>query len=127
MKRLLLPLFIVSLLFITACDNNRPAGPSSVAGVAEEGTVTLADIGSLHCRPCLMMMPILARLEKDYQGQAAVKFIDVEKEPEAGRRLQIMTIPTQIIYDRKGKEVLRHVGFFPEDQLRKALDKVVGR
>jgi len=86
----------------------------------------MVEIGSTHCKPCQMMMPILEDLKKVYKGRVAVAFIDVDKYPQQAQKLQIMTIPTQIIYDRQGKEVLRHIGFFPEDQLTAELDRILG-
>ncbi len=124
---------LVVLVLLAGCSSGpdqtgrgaASATRHSPPGVAVAGTVTVVDAGSLHCKPCLMMMPILDRLEKDYQGRAAVKFIDVNKDPDTARALGVVTIPTQILYDRDGNEILRHIGFFPEEELRGALDKVL--
>ncbi|MFT7879747.1 MAG: thioredoxin family protein [Sulfurimonas sp.] len=44
-------------------------------------------------------------------------FINVKKEREVASRLNIMMIPTQIIYDKAGKEVYRHIGMLSKDEL----------
>jgi hypothetical protein len=41
-----------------------------------------------------------------------VEFIDVWKNPDAGKAYGVEMIPTQIFFDAAGKELYRHVGFF---------------
>ena len=117
---------IALVLLMAACGPNQGTGNAAAADeVAEPDMITLVDLGSLHCKPCLMMMPVLDALKKEYAGRAAVKFINVDKSPKIARKLRIMTIPTQIIYDRQGKEVLRHVGFYPKADLERQLDRLL--
>jgi thioredoxin 1 len=90
----------------------RAVGPAMVVPV--KGMVTLVDVGAASCIPCKMMAPILEKLEKKYEGKAAVVFIDVRHYPDQARRLGIQGIPTQIFYDANGKEVQRHIGYMSE-------------
>lgn len=76
------------------------------------GKVTMVDLGAKKCIPCKMMAPILEELEKEYKDRAAIVFIDVWENPDAGRKYGIGIIPTQIFYDASGKEMLRHEGFY---------------
>ena len=62
------------------------------------------------------MAPIIEKLEKDYKGKAAIMFIDVWKEPDQSKRFGIRAIPTQIFYDKEGKEMYRHEGFLSEER-----------
>jgi len=71
-----------------------------------------------------MMAPILEKLDKDYKGKAAILFIDVWKDPDQAKRFGIQTIPTQIFYDKQGKEVLRHSGFMSEEAIVTQLKKM---
>jgi len=64
-----------------------------------------------------MMQPILAELRKEYPGKLQVDFIDVWKDESAGQRYGIQAIPTQIFFDANGKEVFRHVGFYPKAEI----------
>lgn len=82
-----------------------------------KGVVTMIDLGAKKCVPCKMMAPILKKMEKKYDGRAAIVFIDVWKHRDQARRFGIRAIPTQIFYDADGKEVSRHVGFMPEDDI----------
>lgn len=125
MRQLLLAIPLIFFLTLSACGHKNEAAVNKVRGVAVPGTVTLVDIGSMYCKPCLMMLPVLDALKKEYRGRAVVKFIDVNKNMDVARSLKIMTIPTQIIFDRQGREVSRHVGYIPKAELKKKLDKVL--
>jgi len=95
--------------------------------VPVKDTVTIVDLGAKTCIPCKMMMPVLDAVEKEYAGRAAVVFIDVRENPEQGQKSGIRAIPTQIFYDRQGKEVLRHEGFFDKDAISAVLDRLLAQ
>ena len=108
------------VLILTVCLILISSGSFSVAEELEipvPGLVTMVDLGAKKCIPCKMMAPIMEDLEKEYKGRAAIVFIDVWENPDAGRKFGIRSIPTQIFYDANGKEVLRHVGFFDKDAI----------
>jgi len=100
------------------------AEPGMPPDVPVKGMVTMVDLGAKSCIPCKMMAPIMEKLEKDYKGRAAILFIDVWKEPDQAKRFDIRTIPTQIFYDKEGKEVLRHTGFMSEEAIVTQLNKM---
>jgi thioredoxin 1 len=79
----------------------------------------LLDLGSHSCIPCKMMMPILDELKKEYTGIFKVEFIDIKDNPVAGDKYNLEAIPTQIFIDASGKELFRHVGFFPKEEILK--------
>ncbi len=111
-------IFCLSVLLLFA----RPAVLfATAAEVPVKGMVTLVDLGAGECIPCKMMAPILAKLEKRYSGKAAVVFLDVWKDEAPARRFGIRTIPTQIFFDKKGKEVYRHEGFLSEEEIVRRL------
>lgn len=88
------------------------------------GMVTMVDIGAKKCIPCKMMAPIMEELEKEYQGKAAIVFIDVWENPSAGNKFGIQLIPTQIFYTAEGKEVMRHEGFLDKESIVAELRKL---
>jgi len=77
----------------------------------------LIDLGADKCIPCKAMAPILEGLKKEYAGRFDVEFIDVWKNPDAGKQYGIEMIPTQIFYDASGKELFRHQGFFGKEDI----------
>jgi len=86
--------------------------------------VTMIDLGAKKCIPCKMMAPILEKIEKNYKGKAAIIFIDVWKNKDQAKRFGIRAIPTQIFFNKKGKEVYRHVGFMGEKAIIEQLKKM---
>ena len=125
---------LVAVVAVFAAKQNRskPAEPAATPALAvplaETTSATnqpaalprLVDLGADKCIPCKMMAPILEDLKTTYAGQVQVEFIDVWKNPDAGEQYGIRSIPTQIFYDASGKELFRHEGFFPkEDMLSK--------
>lgn len=85
--------------------------------------VTFIELGSVRCIPCKQMQTVMKSIEKNYGNQVKVVFYDVwtpEGKP-FGEKYGIEEIPTQVFLDENGKEFLRHVGFFPEEELIKML------
>jgi thioredoxin 1 len=89
-----------------------------------KGMVTMIDLGATECVPCKMMAPILEKLKKDYEGKAAIIFIDVWKNNDPARRYGIRAIPTQVFFDAGGREVNRHVGFMSEKDIVDQLNRM---
>jgi len=101
---------------------------SAFAAEAQEPVVTnapakqpthprLVDLGADKCIPCKMMAPVLTQLRSEYEGRMDVEFIDVWKNPDAGKAYKIKLIPTQIFFDASGKELFRHEGFFSKQDI----------
>lgn len=88
------------------------------------GMVTMVDIGAHSCIPCKMMTPIIEELSKEYEGRAAIAFIDVWVNQDEAQKYEIRSIPTQIFYDAKGKERYRHVGFLSKEDIVRQLTKL---
>jgi len=86
-------------------------------GPSASGLPRLIEIGSVTCIPCKMMKPILDELRQEYAGRLQVDFIDVQVDPEAAGTYGIRVIPTQIFLDAGGKELFRHEGFFPKEDI----------
>lgn len=100
------------------------AAKEDPGNVPASGMVTMVDLGARSCIPCKMMAPIMEKLEKEYEGKAAIVFIDVWQDRSQGARFGIRAIPTQIFFDKNGQEVYRHVGFMPEDAIVGQLEKM---
>ena len=81
------------------------------------GRPSLVNFGSDGCRPCDMMTPIRNAIQTEYAGKLNVLFVHVRKEQVLAARYGIESIPVQILFDAKGREVFRHVGFWPKEQI----------
>lgn len=91
--------------------------PAAKLQKAKKQLPKLVDLGATKCIPCKMMAPILEELKKEYRGKLEVVFIDVWENRGETEKYGIQSIPTQIFYDENGKEIFRHVGFYPKDQI----------
>jgi thioredoxin 1 len=100
------------------------AEPAAVPEIPVKGMVTMADFGAPFCAPCKAMYPFLERLEKEYKDRAAIIVLDVGKSPELCDQFGISELPTQVFYNKQGKEVLRHKGFMKEEAIVKQLKKM---
>ena len=88
------------------------------------GNPTLAEFGRGTCIPCKQMKPILEELAQEYEGKLNVVIVSVDLYAALTRQYEIMVIPTQIFLDKDGKEVSRHVGFFPKADIITELAKI---
>jgi thioredoxin 1 len=113
-------IFFVAIAFLVQAQGSQ----DSLREVPTKGMVTMLDLGAKKCIPCKMMAPILEKLTKEYKGRASIVFIDVLQNPDQARRFGIRAIPTQIFFDKDGKQVYRHVGFMSEDAIVLQLQKM---
>lgn len=109
--------------------STEPATPTTTLASTEASTesatpMTAAktlprflELGADKCIPCKMMQPILDELRAEYPGKLQVDFIDVWKNPKEADRYNVQGIPTQIFFDANGKEVFRHYGFYPKEDI----------
>ena len=123
----ILRLFLAIAFLATA--SSALASPSSlISGDPQEvpikGMVTMVDVGAKACIPCKMMIPVIESLSAEYEGRAAIVFIDVWKNPDETPKYGIRAIPTQIFYDKDGKEFMRHEGYFSKEEIIKVLTKL---
>ena len=101
------------IIALTELPRTLPAGQHEAA----KGLPAVLDFGRGQCIPCKMMKPILEELGKELAGKVEVKIIDVGEEGETADRFNINIIPTQVFLDAGGKEVYRHEGFMPKEDI----------
>ena len=70
------------------------------------------------------MKPILEELSVEYKYELNVVIVEVDDNVDLTRQFGIMMIPTQIFLDSDGKEVFRHVGFYPKEEIIVQLKKM---
>jgi len=92
-------------------------------GIFEKNTTRalprLLDFGAHKCNPCIMMAPIIEELINEYQDMFEVEFVDIwqVENKERATAHKIKSIPTQIFFDFKGRELWRHEGFFSKEDI----------
>jgi len=118
-----------TIFFPCNCQVEPPQASAVVDTAAQKdlvpkGTVTMIDLGANSCIPCKMMAPIMENLKKTYEGKAAIRFVDVYQNKAQAQVFGIRAIPTQIFFDKNGREVYRHEGFLGEAAIVEQLKKM---
>lgn len=87
-----------------------------------KGKPYFLEVGSDSCYSCQVMGSMLYKVTQKHP-EYNIHFINVKKERRAAYDLKVMMIPTQIIYDKNGKEVYRHIGALSTNELYKILEE----
>ena len=74
------------------------------------------------CQPCRLMEPALRKLDQEYEGRAAIREINTSEYPELVPYFRIAAVPTQILFDKDGKELGWHQGYMDESSMRQAIE-----
>ncbi|MDD5287887.1 MAG: thioredoxin family protein [Dehalococcoidales bacterium] len=96
----------------------------NLGAVIKSGVPVIAEFGRGTCIPCKEMKPILENLAVECKGKLYVAIISVDEYYNLAVQSKIMAIPTQIFYDGNGKEVARHIGFWPKEEIVTQLKKM---
>ncbi len=128
--RIFLLLAVVLLLSPVAmgCQSGPPAEsgltsmplPQAIAN----GKPTIAEFGRGTCIPCKQMKPILEELAKDFEGKLNVVIVSIDDYQALTSHYRIAAIPTQVVFDSEGKELGRHIGLWPKDQIMRILPQL---
>ncbi len=95
--------------------------PAELDSALKAGVPLIVEFGGETCIPCMKMQPVLQDLRMRLGKRARVSNFWIQPNPEVARRHQIMVMPTQIIFDAKGREIFRHMGYFAQPDFEKAL------
>ncbi len=84
----------------------------------------LVDFWAAWCAPCQMLMPVLAKLADEYQGQFIVAKVNSDEQIELARQYGIRSLPTLKLF-RHGQIVDEIMGAQPESVIRELIDRHV--
>ena len=76
------------------------------------------------CGPCAAVRRVVDRVCKELPGVAHVE-IDMDANPEAARRLSVLSLPTTVIFGRDGRPTHRVTGVPTAADLRSALEPLL--
>lgn len=82
----------------------------------------LVDFWADWCNPCRILMPVLAKLAEEYQGQFILAKVDTEANREIAEREAIRSLPTIRMY-KFGQVVDEFNGALPEPQVRQFIEQ----
>jgi thioredoxin len=98
--------------------------PDELTAAIKAGKWLIVEFGGERCIPCMHMQPVLQDLRDALDTKAVIRNFWIQDHPEVARAHQIMVMPTQIIFNQKGEEVFRHMGYFQRDEFHAELRKL---
>jgi thiol-disulfide isomerase/thioredoxin len=107
-----------------AKKNSVLARDNPVDQARSSGKPTLVEFGRTGCPTCDMMQPILLNVEERFFDKMNILFVHIYQLPFLASRYHINLIPVQVFFGKTGKEVFRHVGFYPQNAIEKKLAEI---
>jgi len=99
--------------------------PSQAQGSAPaKGKPALYEFGAKYCVPCKEMKEVMAALKTSHGDQVEFRMVYSDEEMPLFQEYKIMLIPTQVFFDASGKEVDRHIGALPKEEVIKKLKEL---
>ena len=77
----------------------------------------VVDFWAPWCGPCGMIAPITEKLSNDYEGKVKFCKLNVDENPQAARKYQVMSIPL-LLFFKNGQIVNESLGAVPEKVIR---------
>ncbi len=116
----------LALILVNGCEadaQERIVQDKQEAGKSA-AKITFIELGSVNCIPCRAMQPVMRAIEERYGDQIDIIFYDVwtPEQRQYATQYGIRLIPTQVFLDSVGTELMRHEGFFPEQEIVQFLE-----
>ena len=115
---------LITLPFFGCGESSSDLASFPLEKALSNGKPTLAEFGWRDCIPCKSMKPILEELAVEYKDTVNVLIVEIPLNEELADRYAIRVMPVQIFFDSRGKEVTRHAGFLPKEEIIGQLKKM---
>ena len=113
MVRVMRKILILLSMFLSLYANELDY-KSVIEKIGKEGMVL--ELGASTCKACKEMKIVINELKKT-DAILPVHIVDIKENRDAIARFKIQMIPTQVVLDKSGKEVYRHIGSLNSEEL----------
>src|SRR6478672_11360733 len=104
-------------------SNDAANVDTSDLGLSDTGP-TVVHFSAVWCGPCAGVRRVVEQVCEELPAVAHVE-IDMDANPEAARRLSVLSLPTTFVFDADGRQRYRVAGVPTAADLRSALDPLL--
>jgi thioredoxin 1 len=98
--------------------------PARTARPGPENLAEILEFDRKLCPVCREAEMIIQEVLGEYPGRFVVSKRYIDEVPHLFRQYRVDIVPTQVFVDPAGREVFRHEGVFPKDQLIRKLKEL---
>jgi len=99
----------------------QPLPAQSQSSPPKPGRPAVYEFGAKSCIPCIQMQQVMAELKDSHGHLVEFRMVYVDENRDLFPQYKIMLIPTQVFLNAEGKEVDRHIGALPKEELLQKL------